>query len=93
MTVQITLTARQKKAMQYLQSKYGAGGTCSSRANDIFWKENIYGDQKKAAISLTQITSNCREAFDRIVGNDYRELKPEVRKAVMACQELDCPHM
>jgi hypothetical protein len=81
MTVSV-LTAKQRKALEFLWFKYGNGGNAHSMANHRFFQLHVAGDHDAAAMHEPQITGECRLAFDRILKNDYSELS-EFQKNVL----------
>lgn len=71
---EVVLTRKQVKALEFLWFKYGNGGNMSTNENHKFIQRHIEGRPKDAQLFAHRITKDCREAFQRILDNDYREL-------------------
>lgn len=78
------LTAKQKKALEFLWFKYGNGGSCSSNANHKYLQRLVEGRDEEAKAFERQITLDCRKAVERIRSEDYKELSEGVRKMLDA---------
>jgi hypothetical protein len=73
------MTARQRKAVEFLWFKYGNGGSCHSLANHKTLQRHMEGRHEDAALYERQITGECREALDRVLRDDYSEFSESVR--------------
>jgi hypothetical protein len=80
------VTARQRKAMEFLWFKYGNGGTCHSLANHKYVQRFVEGRDADAEAYAGQITADCREAVARVKAGDFRELS-EFAKGVVRTVE------
>ena len=72
----IVLTQKQVKALEFLWFKYGNGGSSHTNANHKFMQKHIEGNSKDAGLYITRITKACKEAFERVLNNDYSEFHP-----------------
>jgi hypothetical protein len=66
--------------MELLWFKYGNGGSCSSNANHKFFQRHVEGQHVEAAVHMTQITADCKAAFEKIMKDDFSELSPTARR-------------
>ena len=81
------MTAKQRKALEFLWIKYGNGGACHSMANHRFLQRHIEGKCGDAAMIEPQITRECRDAFARVVKDDYSELSGIQKKILEAFEK------
>ena len=88
--VDVTLTVKQRRALELLLFKYGNGGSMHSNDNQKFFMALVHGDMNEASLYAHLITKPCQEALDRILKNDYRELRVHQQKMLEdAWQEDD----
>lgn len=78
--IDVNLTEKQRRALGFLSYKYGNGGSMCSADNHKFLTALISGDNAEAFQYAHRITKPCQEALDRILKNDFRELRPNQQK-------------
>lgn len=82
-------TMVQRKALEFLWSKYGNGGNCYTPANHKFLKSHVDGKTEDAKKQEHLITRSCREAFDRIMKDDYSELTDDAWEVLKGMAEKE----
>ena len=75
MTTETELSLEQRKALGILWCKYGNGGSCHTPANHKFIQAHLLQKLDDAKRYEHLITKECKDAFDRILNNDYHELR------------------
>ncbi len=80
------MTKKQRRALEILGYKYGNGGCCATRDNHAFFQRHLAGKPEEAALLNHRITSACREAFDRVMVDDYREFSVETKRRLDAVE-------
>lgn len=76
------MTTKQVKALEFLWFKYGNGGACSTPANHKFIQRHVEGKEKDAEMYRKHITSDCREAVNRVLNDNYTEFSESTRKII-----------
>lgn len=87
------LNMRQRKAIAFLCNKYANGGARCSRANDGFFKAIVAQKEDDIFRFSTQITPECRAAFERILANNFMELSKACREVVMCYPEEEVSYL
>lgn len=70
-----TLTAKQLKALEFLSFKYGNGGSMSSCDNQKFLSLLLANKPAEAYKFFHRITGDCKQALDKVLNNDFSELR------------------
>ena len=83
----VVLTAKQRKAFEFLSFKYGNGGSMCSNDNHKFLMLLVNGDLAGASLYCHRVTPSCLEAYERIMKNDFKELKVSQMVVVDAVKE------
>jgi hypothetical protein len=75
----------QLRAIRCLHFVYGNGGANHTLGNHEFIKHSLEGDEEKA--EHYQPTPECREAFQRCMDGDFRDLSATLRVTMVTVKE------
>lgn len=78
------MTRKQRKALEFLWFKYGNGGQCYTPQNHKYIQFLIAEKVEEAKRLAHIITRECKDAVERVMNDDYRELGEGARQVVEA---------